>query len=306
MDENNKYILIWREHVLKAADALRNNDFDMYEKEIAEMEEAYEDYKKDKQLSYFNESSFGSANAIFESALMDLYKRNPKAIKEVVKTIKEDKNLHAQFLFLEALKQCKKEYDITKYVNDAVALAKKDIDSKTLMESNKKLYAVLRKYDIKATEPLNEGKLEFYNICDNLFKNSNTSSLMALGTLNDNINKVVKFVNEEVSKNKENKNKEVKSLQEFANKCNEALTNGEKEILSILLDTNNEAKQKKLFETKKKECLDKIKKVMNESEDSEKERLNNIYASLSSKTYNKKTVVEEVVKMLEIFDIFED
>lgn len=303
MNGENQYILKWKEHVLKAADALRNNEFETYDAEMAEMEQAYEEYKKENQLSYFNESSFGSANAIFESALPQLYKTNQKVIKEVIKTIKEDKNLHAQFMFLEALKKYNKEYDLKEYVNNAFTLAKSHINPKTLNESNQKLYSVLRKHNIKASELLDEDKLKFYNDCDSLFKTN--LSLNNLGTINTNFNKVMNFVNEQANKVKSEEIK-VKTLKEFADKYNATLTDSEKEILNTLLDTNNENKRKKMFEAKKKECMNRIKKLIEESEGSDKVRLNTLYENISSKIYDKNTVIEEVLKMLEVFDVFED
>lgn len=300
----NKYITEWRDHVLKAAAALKENNHNSYEKEIELMNEAYEAYKKDNALSYENESSFGAAREIFETVLPELFVTNKKIVKKVLNTIREDKNLQAQFMFFEALKKYKTEYDLKKYLNEAYELAHKNIDFKTIKNSNRKFYSVLRENGIKAKDYLDENKLNFYRDCDKILVEKR--NLSNISQMNETYNRVSKFV-ETMAKEKEEEtaNKPV-SIKEFATKLNANLTEGEKEILNTLLDSNNEDKRKTMFENYKKECLNKIKTTMIESKGEEKERLKNLYENLSKKTYNKDTIFEEMVKLLEVSEIFND
>jgi hypothetical protein len=64
--------------------------------------------------------------------------KNKKVIKECVKMIKEDKNLLAQFKFCNSLRKFNCDTDAKDYINESLNLVAKDIDYKTLRESNKK------------------------------------------------------------------------------------------------------------------------------------------------------------------------
>ena len=301
----NKYITEWKDHVLKAASALREDDHSRYEKEIELMSEAYEAYKKDNALSYENETSFGVAREIFETALPELFVNDKKTVKKVLNTIREDKNLQAQFMFFEALKKYKTEYDLKNYVNEAYELAQKNIDFKTIKNSNRKFYSVLRENGIKAKDFLDEDKLNFYRDCNKIL--SEKRNLSNISQMNETYNRVSKFV-ETMAKEKEEENNISKplSIKEFVTKLNANLTESEKEILNTLLDSNNEDKRKAMFEDYKKKCLNKIKTTMIETKGEEKERLKKLYENLSKKTYNKETIFEEMVKLLEVSEIFND
>lgn len=299
---DNQYLLQWREHVLKAADALKKHDYEEYEFEIGEMHTAYEAYKKDKKLEYEGETSFGAANDIFESVLSTLFIKNQNAVKDFVSTVREDKNLQSQFMFYETLKHYKPEYDRDKYLEEAVELALKKIDNKTLNESNAKLYQVLKKHNIKPDDYLNEDNLKFYHLCETIF--ANPKSLSNLAKLNETFNQVAQCMVEraELLNEKESKPKTM-TVQEFANKCNLTLTESEKSFLSILLSTNKEAEREQLYETQRKECLKQIELLLNEADSTTQSRLNSLLASIQAKKYNKETILEDIVKIMEVSEI---
>lgn len=304
MNKSEQYMAEWKKHVLQAADALKNNDFEKYESEMGMMENVYEDYRRDVQLSYNHEVSFGAAHGMFESALPKLFVKNQKVIKEVIKTIKEDKNLYAQFMFLEALKKYKKDYDLKKYINESFNLAKEHINQNTLTESNKKLYSVLKENNIIAEDYINENTLAFYRDCDMVFKTK--KSLTNIDTLNEAFNRISEYVAKEAENRPEPKPQTINTIKEFANKMNSGLTESERKIMSTLLNTSNENARKKMFEEEKKKCLTKIKSLMHESSKEEKEKLQKMFDVVSQKEYNKNTIFEEMIKMLEISEIFND
>lgn len=298
---NNQYILKWKEHVLKAAEALRNKDYETYESEMEEMESTVEEMKRDEQLSYNGETSFGVANEMFESALPTLFINNKNAVKDVIQTIREDKNLIAQFMFFESLKQYKKDYDLQKYLDEAVALALSHMDVKSVKESNQKFYNMLRKHNIKASMPLNENNINFYNYCDIIFTHS--KSLSNIGKLNETFNKIAKHVKD----NAININEEKYTLQtvkEFVDNCNRNLTESEKEFVNILISNTNENNKKEFFESQKLSCIENIESLINESTDNAtNNRLNNLLESIQNKTYNKETVLQDIIKIMEINEV---
>ena len=67
-ESNNKYILQWRELVLKAAKALEEKNFDLYDTLMNEANAAYDEYKRDSALTY-ECTNFGMANYIFEPSI---------------------------------------------------------------------------------------------------------------------------------------------------------------------------------------------------------------------------------------------
>ena len=299
----NKYISEWKKHVLNAADALKEGDKDKYEEEISMMNEAYEAYKKDEELSYLNETSFGVAREIFEGTMPELFVNDKKTLSKILKTIREDKNLSAQFMFLEALKNYKTSYNSEKYLTETYNLVKNTIDPATIKKSNRKLFSLLHENSIKAKDYISEEKMNFYNDCDKILTEKHT--LANVSEMNEAYDRVNSYM---IAKAKEKENEPVlktPTIKEFTEKYNTIMTENEKEILNTLLE-NNENKQRKLFEDYKKECLKKVKHMIMESDGEDKERLNTLYKTLSVKFYNKEKIFEDIIKMLEISNIFEE
>lgn len=302
--KENKYILNWRDHVLKAAEALREDDRSRYDREIELMNEAYEAYKKDNDLSYASETSFGVAREIFESALPTLFTKNKNAVKKILKTIKEDKNLLSQFMFFESLKKYKSEYDPKTYMEEVYNLTQQKIDQKTIKESNKKLFSLLKENNIKSSDYIDTDKINFYNDCNFILTEKRT--LSNIDKFSDTVKRVRNVMVEDAKDRESQKTKKVSSVKEFAEKWNSNLTESEKEILNVLLDTSKESKRKELFENYKKDCLKKIKSCLTEAEGDKKERLETLYDKVSSKSYNKDTIFEEMLKIIEVYNIFQD
>lgn len=300
----NKYINEWRNHVLQAAAALKEDDRNRYEKEIELMNEAYEAYKKDNDLSYATETSFGVAREIFESALPTLFTKNKNVVKKVLKTIREDKNLLSQFMFFESLKKYKSEYDPKTYMEEVYNLTQEKLDLKTIKESNKKLFNLLKENNIKPSDYIDEDKLNFYNDCNFILTEKRT--LSNIDKFSDTVKRVRNVMVENAKDRESQPVKKTSSIEEFAEKWNSSLTESEKEILNVLLDTSKESKRKELFENYKKNCLKKIKSCLNEAEGDKKERLETLYSKVSSKTYDKDTIFEEMLKIIEVYNIFQD
>ena len=81
-------------------EALKRNDFKAYNVAKSMLEETIEDSKQEEALlAEMNTNNFGILNHIFEQQLPTLIKSNKKAVRDVIKTIKEDKNLLGQFNF---------------------------------------------------------------------------------------------------------------------------------------------------------------------------------------------------------------
>ena len=158
MDEKQKYIKIWEAAVAKAREAMEQGGIEAAEKYVQEMEDAFERYKEACNFEdSMIDSNFATINATLESVLPKLMAKNKKALRECVKLIKEDKNLLAQFKFCNALRKFNCDTDAKDYINESLKLVSKDINYKTLKESNRKFAKLLIKYSIKPSN-INEEK----------------------------------------------------------------------------------------------------------------------------------------------------
>ena len=162
MNEKEKYFQIWKIAVQKAADAMRNGDLESAEKFEQEMEDAFERYRE--ACNYEDEmldSDFATINTTLESVMPKLMVKNKKALKECVNMIKEDKNLLAQFKFCNSLRKFNCDTDAKDYINESLKLVAKDINYKTLKESNRKFAKLLIKHNIKPSDDISESDLKF-------------------------------------------------------------------------------------------------------------------------------------------------
>ena len=303
-ESNNKYILQWRELVLKAAKALEEKNFDLYDTLMREANIAYDEYKRDSALTY-ECTNFGMANYIFEDALPTLFKSNPKAVKEFISTIKEDKNLLYQFQFYKALEKYNKGISSKDYVTEALEIVKNNINKKTISESNGKLAKIISAYNIKPAQTIPSENLGLYESCDFLFKREKV--LTNLREINENINTVVNFTEKYYDFTNEGDTKNFFSMVEnFEKKYNSLLTEEEKDFVKEIMDFKKEDKdnkKEKLFNKFKNECLETINKLLSESSDEDKEGLLAIKEQILDKQYCAETLVKDMAKLLEIRDI---
>ena len=303
MENTNKYILQWRDLMLNAAKALESKNFEEYEILISQADQAYELYKQDSALTY-ECTNFGMANHIIENALPFLFKKNAKAVKEIMNLIKEDKNLHTQFKFFNALSKCKNSLDITSFIKESLELMKKDLNLKTLNESNKKLAKLIVKYNIKPSNVLTENEMKFYESCDFLFKHKR--NLTNLVEINENLNIVSDYTKQNlITETKDTKNL-FSLIENFEKKYNNLLTEEEKSFVKEIMDWKKPdalKRKEKLFKSIKEDCLTIISQLSENATDEEIEGLNAIKEQLNAKTFCEETLVADMARLLEIRDV---
>ena len=79
---------------------MKKNDFKAYDVVRDMLDETINECKHEENLmNEMNTNNFGILNHIFENELPTLIKTNKKGVKNVIKTIKEDKNLMGEFNF---------------------------------------------------------------------------------------------------------------------------------------------------------------------------------------------------------------
>lgn len=304
MEEYNEYILQWRDKIIEADKCLQEQDFDGYELCMEEAKEAYETYKKDSELTY-ECKNFGMANYIFENALPALYKKSQhQAIKDYMTCIKEDKNLLAQFQFYKALCKYNESYDVDDYLTESIALAKKNINPKTLKESNKKIANIIRENNIKPNDFISSENLMFFENCNMLL--SRDKKLTNITEMSDCFNSVATYIKSKPSVLQENVFNPQQAIQEFTKKLNKTLTTEEKTFVEEIIDTKSkvaEKRKEKLFNKFKNECIELVEKLLKESAEGEQEGLMEIKNQLVEKSYCSETIIQDMAKLLEIRDV---
>jgi len=306
MDEKQKYFQIWENAVKKAADAMRAGDITMAEKFEQEMEDAFERYRE--ACNYEDEminSDFATINTTLESVMPKLMVKNKKALKECVKLIKEDKNLLAQFKFCNSLRKFNCDTDAKDYINESLNLVAKDIDYKTLRESNRKFANLLIKHNIKPSNNISESDLKFAKNCDYLLTHKKT--LNNLTEFTNNIKSASDYI---VENKKLNENRvDVLSMAEQVEKKMNSLNESERALVADIMMANSsgaESRRMNLFNKIKNECIEKINKMISENDGSEKERLLNLKETIMLKEYDKNSIVADIAKLLEVGAVLSD
>lgn len=304
MEEYNQYILKWREKIIKADKCLQNQDFEGYESALQEAQDAYEEYKRDTELTY-ECKNFGMINHIFENALPKLYKsKKHQVIKDYIHCIKEDKNLLAQFQFYKALGKYNNSYEMDSYLTEALTLAKQNIDKKTIKESIKKLAQIIKKNNIKPNDFINESNLSFYDNCNTLL--CKDKKLTNIIEMTETFNAVADYVKNNQQALNENIFNPEKAINEFTAKLNTTLTTEEKTFVEEIIDAKSKGasqRKEKLFNKFKNECIDLVDKLIKESTTDDAIGLQEIKNQLQGKEFCLETIVQDMAQLLEIRDV---
>ena len=305
MDEKLKYQQIWMTSMNKAAEAMRAGNIKEAEEHMQEMEDAFERYKEacnyeDNML----DSNFAAINTTLESVMPKLMIKNKKALKECVNMIKEDKNLLAQFKFCNSLRKFNCDTDAKDYINESLNLVAKDIDYKTLKESNRKFAKLLIKHNIKPSE-INESEMAFAKNCDYLLTHKKT--LNNLTEFTNNLKSASDYIVE--NKKLNDRKVDVLSMAEQVEKKLNSLNEAEQALVKDIMMANTtvaESRRENLFNKIKNECIEKINKMISENDGDEKERLLNLKETILLKEYDKNNIVGDIAKLLEIGAVLSD
>ena len=305
MDEKLKYQQIWMTSMNKAAEAMRAGNIKEAEEHMQEMEDAFERYKEacnyeDSML----DSNFATINTTLESVMPKLMVKNKKALKECVNMIKEDKNLLAQFKFCNSLRKFNCDTDAKDYINESLNLVAKDIDYKTLKESNRKFAKLLIKHNIKPSE-INESEMAFAKNCD--YHLAHKKTLNNLTEFTNNLKSASDYIVE--NKKLNDRKVDVLSMAEQVEKKLNSLNEAEQALVKDIMMANTtvaESRRENLFNKIKNECIEKINKMISENDGDEKERLLNLKETILLKEYDKNNIVGDIAKLLEIGAVLSD
>ena len=305
--DTKKYNKEFSHYANVIAEALSKGDLSTYRAADALLKESVSAYEMEKKLeAQLNTRNFGLLNHIFEQELPRLFKTNKKAVREVVKLIKEDKNLLNQFNFYKALKEYNSSsVDSETYLKRLVEEFDNKINHENLCcaISNEKLRDTLIENNVVPSEFIDEKDMSLYEDVETLTCTkvllSNTLSILEAEK------RVANMLNE--NKKVEDSKPKVDAIREFEENMRDTLTESEIDLVKTITSAREpiaEAKREKLFNSYRDECIKKVDEMI--ASEPYNDELKGLKQQIESKTYNKETIVEDMAKLLAIRDVLDE
>ena len=308
--KNKNYKEEFSNYINIMSEALKKEDYQAYEYVKDMLEEAIEDRKHEKELmNELNTTNFGILNHIFENELPTLIKTHKKGVRDVIKTIKEDKNLRNEFNFYNVIKEQYNNKHAEIIAPDVVLekianIVCEEIDQKSIRKSNKKLRDVMIENNIIPSNFVDEESRKLYESGNVILTTKRNSSNMI--PLIESYDEVCKWMNKHRNDKKESKDIDV-LIREFEDKLKTNLNESEMSFVQQITDFRTpiaEQRKEKLFNKFKNECINKINEML--KEDSENVELKGLSDQINEMKFNKNSIVKDIAKLLEIRDILMD
>lgn len=305
---NKEYNKEFSNYINIMSEALKREDFKAYEYTKSMLDECIEECKEDKALmNEMKTSNFGVLNHIFESQLPTLLKVNKKAVRDVVKAIREDVNLRSEFNFYNVIKN-QYNSDLSSKIGAEVMLNEiadviiNNINQDTVIDSNKKLRKIMEDNNITPIDYVDDDSRKLYESGHILLTNKKKASNMI--ALMESQKSVCEYMENHKVIN-DAKKKDVGSLiEEFENKLKTNLNESEMSFVKQITDFKSpiaEQRKEKLFNKFKNECVEKLNKML--KEDKGNESLKSLSKQIGEMKYNNESIVGDIAKLLEIRDI---
>ena len=305
---NKEYNKEFSNYINIMSEALKREDFKAYEYTKSMLDECIEECKEDKALmNEMKTSNFGVLNHIFESQLPTLLKVNKKAVRDVVKAIREDVNLRSEFNFYNVIKN-QYNSDLSSKIGAEVMLNEiadviiNNINQDTVIDSNKKLRKIMEDNNVTPIDYIDDDSRKLYESGHILLTNKKKASNMI--ALMESQKSVCEYMENHKVIN-DAKKKDVGSLiEEFENKLKTNLNESEMSFVKQITDFKSpiaEQRKEKLFNKFKNECVEKLNKML--KEDKNNESLKSLSKQIGEMKYNNETIVGDIAKLLEIRDI---
>lgn len=305
---NKEYNKEFSNYINIMSEALKREDFKAYEYTKSMLDECIEECKEEKALmNEMKTSNFGVLNHIFESQLPTLLKVNKKAVRDVVKAIREDVNLRSEFNFYNVIKN-QYNSDLSSKIGAEVMLNEiadviiNNINQDTVIDSNKKLRKIMEDNNVVPIDYIDDDSRKLYESGHILLTNKKKASNMI--ALMESQKSVCEYMENHKVIN-DAKKKDVGSLiEEFENKLKTNLNESEMSFVKQITDFKSpiaEQRKEKLFNKFKNECVEKLNKML--KEDKNNESLKSLSKQIGEMKYNNESIVGDIAKLLEIRDI---
>lgn len=261
-----------------------------------------------------SEEDFGYVKEMFENISPILFETDEgkSLIKKYVSTIRENKELLKLHRLYENIRKVNKNSDVDFFVN-SVASNNWNINRVKLSEGLNKLRPIIAEGYVIAFDEIEdvlpEKKYKLYNAVKYITENRKSEKNIF------EYSEAIKVLREEIEKNEssaslfENKSfddKLINSIREFNEKYVDSLDEKEKAIVKEISESND---TKSVFDKYKKLCEDKIKaskeKFDSNGDAESAKKVSAILEQVSKKEYSKETAYDDVCKLIEMSEIFD-
>jgi len=311
MEEFNDYSQKGSVLMQQALKKLAEGDIDGFENDRKEANRYFDLFyrqinSKAGQLTqlYGESRNFGIIYNVFEQNMDKLLgtKRGKKIIKEGYDLIKNNKILNEQFNIYDMFEKSNNTCDTKDFVNETVSVLKK-YNKEDIKKNNEKFIKFMKRNKLDEYIEIPEEIENLYEAIEYIILNKK------------NIHNVNKFLNaqntivEFIERNKNKINEGTKSLtfENFNEKLNgeqkeidENINDDEKKLLDLFLDKKTNKKQ--VFENYKNEALSKIKELLKESDETDKEGWKSVYEDINNRKYSEK-LSENIINCAEMMEI---
>ena len=253
---------------------------------------------------YGENRNFGVIFKVIEGNTANLCedKSKRRKFKNIIKLIKEDKNLKNEFEFYDVLTNPRNIVNPELYVNEALNL-KPVCNQKAVKAANEKLINEMRKNDLFELIDIDDDTMDLFESIEYLLFNK--PNLQNLTDYTNAKNCIVEHI--------ENKNEEIKeqlltpesvsideAVNEMARKYDGILNDDEKELIKTISESND---KEKLFNDIKNDTVKKIDTVIQTLGNEEGRQLGEVREDINKKTFNSSRLLEDIFEFIEIKNV---
>ena len=294
-------------------EALKRDDFKAYDTVKSMLDEVVCDMKESKSLrNELNTCNFGILNHIFEQELPRLIKTNKKAVRDVLKLIKEDKTLSSEFKYYNTIKNINetisslddRNVNVESLVKEYADSMRKSMNLNESLKSNKKFRKTLIENNVIPSEHISDEMKTFYKASTRLLENA--QSIKNAASYNDDLDTVVGYARRH-KKDAVSKVNPIDEISNYESSLKDKLTESEMSFVKSITDFKTpiaEQRKERLFNKFKNECISKIDEML--SKEPKNEELSSLRKQIEEQKFNKNSIVKDIAKLLEIRDILMD
>lgn len=256
----------------------------------------------DRDKLYGKNRNFGICYQIFEDSLLkNLNNRNGKKfINEVSNLIKTNKVLKEQFNIYNSICNKKNVSNPESYVDGVLeCISKLNLNKSDIRKANEKLIDLIESNtNVNKLLNIDDDTLKLYEAIDFILTNKKSiNNIDEYNRIKDSL--IEKFDRDNKDKTDNdtvNENYET-SLSEMTEKYKD-LTDDEIKLIEDIISSDKD--KSSLFEEYKSETIGEIDETIKKASEEDKEQWLNIKETLSEKKYNKDTLIDDVLKFVEI------
>lgn len=246
--------------------------------------------------------NFGKIYKIIEENAEKLYttESGRKTLGKVAKLIRENKVLNEQFKAYTAFSTMSTDINVDNYIAEAMQFIP-EFTRKELKENNQKLADIVKeaKMDMKVFISNDENRLfeaVEYILSNKKALNNLDKFQLAEGTIKEHI--ISNIANNTLNENKDINTIYENSINALERKYYGTLNDDEVSFMRKMLDENVD--KKKYFNDYKSALIRKLKRLVNESNGTDKDAWKNVMESINVMTDEDNMLIENIAKMIEI------